>query len=255
MRKILSFFIFCLIALCASGQSLQSIVNDFHHSSGGSTTVTFTSGGNCTGFDSAAAVACFWLNNAPSSGNGVVLLLFTPSGDTISSVCDGTGTNQCTGSSTYQSEPAYSNVGSGFQSQVWYTCNYQGVSGPSQTVTMVTNGSYIYALGLYMSGNTTTGTNCIDGYNKAQSTSAGTTATSGTITTTNAHDLFVGLSSQGYCSGDFVAGSDGQGNTMTQIDIRNVISTQYFNESATNTFSATTTMSSCTWNEEAVAFK
>jgi hypothetical protein len=106
-----------------------------------------------------------------------------------------------------------------------------------------------------MTGNTTTGTGCNDGYNHNQSTSSGTAVTSNTITTTNTHDLLVGLMGNN-TGGTTSAGTDGQGNSMTlRMDRAGVTDITTFSETATNTYSAAMTISSSKWNGMVMAFK
>ena len=84
--------------------------------------------------------------------------------------------------------------------------------------------------------------------------------TSGAITTTNAKDLLLGLFGNN-SGGTNVIGTDGQGNTMTFAcgngtcgGAAGVVSIEYLQESATNTYTPNMTGPASTpWNGQAVA--
>lgn len=228
-----------LFALPCCGQIVLK-----HKASATPTTVTF--GIDC-GFGGGALHVSCNLGGTPATGDAVLVnvYLYTTT-DTVNSICDGTGTDGCTGSSTYTLETAVTN-GSNFKSYVGYTCNYVGTGTGTITVNQSGTGG-IYGLVMTATGNTTTGTNCKDGYTNTVNTSAGTSCTTPTITTTNAHDLLAGftIASGGY--GTYTVGADGQGNTFTARDAQaGVITSQTINETAANTY-----YSAGTWTTSSV---
>ena len=137
--------------------------------------------------------------------------------------------------------------GSTYVTSLWYTCNYTALTGSGKTITVNMNSStssFIYAAAVDLTGNTQTSTGCNDGYNHAQSTSANTAVLSGTIATTNAHDLVVEFQGNN-TGGTTTAGTDGQGHSMTlRSDSAGVADMSTVSESATNTYSAAFTISS-----------
>lgn len=245
-------------SLFAIPSGVQQIVQT-HALTASPTTVTYATNGNTIGSSLTTNVLTLtWSATAPSAGNAVALVTsWASTATSITSVGDGTGTGQTTGSSTYTCQPTYANA-SNFNSAVCYTCNYAGVSGSGKGLAITFSGtpsSFAYGAAVYMTGNTTSGTNCSDGYNKAQSTSNGTAVLSGTIATTNAHDLLVGFQGNN-TGGTTTAGADGQGNTMTlRSNASGVADVETFSESATNTYSAAFTISSSKWNGMVMGFK
>lgn len=221
-------------------------------SGGGATTVTWTNA-FCNISGGAANETCTIGNGTLSNGNAVILGMFLFSTtDTILGVCDGTGTNGCTGSSTYTIQPVYIN-GANFESYVIYTCNYQGTNGGVVNVHQSGTGG-MYGGVVVATGNSTS--SCSDGYNKAQSTSAGTAYQSGTITTTNAHDLLVAVGTNNSGASGFTNGTDGQGNTYTTgAATANVAYVGVLAESATNTYYGSVTGPSSPWNMEVIGIK
>jgi len=236
-----------LALLCASAWAQIDVMTTRRRAEApAGTTVTYQN--YCDGSNNEAVGTCT-LAGTPSAGNAVVGIVWMAQGGTLTSVCDGTGTGGCTGSSTYTINPKYSN-GSAFASYTFYTCNYSGSSHLS--LTFDTSRSY-YVVGVYASGNSTS--SCSDGYNKAQGTSAGTAHTSGTITTANANSLLVGLVSND-SGGTYTAGVDGQGNNYTaRANKLGVVMVETRTASATNTYSASATGPNAVWNAEIIAIK
>lgn len=218
------------------------------------TTVTYVS--SCHGNGAASSIACSSWGAAPTAGKQIVGVTWLPTSVNLTGVCDGTGTGGCTGSSTYTILTEYSNSPN-FHSYVWYTCNYAGTAaGGDITLTYSGSASGSYTAAVSASGGTTTGTGCNDGYNKAQSTSATTAWQSGTVATSNANDLMVGLFSNACGVASFTAGQDGAGNTYTaRVNDTNVVNVQTLAETATGTYYAAATGSSCQWNAEIFAIK
>ena len=205
------------------------------------TTVTYAS--NFCQTSGSSPVGCL-LNSTPTAGQAVeISYMFFGTSLTISSVSDG--------GSTYVQEGTYLN-GTSFGSGMIYTCNY---AGSSSTVTLTFTGpSTLYLSGVVATGNRTSG--CVDGYNKAQGTSTGTAWTSGTVTTTNPHDMLIGSGTNDCASSGLTAGVDGQGNSYTlRASNANAIGVETLNEVATNTYSASMTGPSCIWNMEVMAIR
>lgn len=168
----------------------------------------------------------------------------------VTSVCDGTGADGCTGSDTFTIEPAFVN-GSAFKSWVFFNCNS---TAPSANLTISFTGTASFSdVTIHQVGSQFTGSagGCVGGYNKAQSTSAGTTYTSGTLTTTHGNDLLIGLPSNGCGGSAYTAGVDGQGHTYTMQSSNNgVVGLESFQETTNNIYSASVTGPSCAWNME-----
>src|SRR5277367_3716383 len=127
---------------------------------GGGTTVIYGSNFG------AGAPGVTW-NTTPTAGKGVVYYAWGSVGFALagSAVCDGTGAGGCTGSSTYTCEAVYANA-SNYQTVACFTCNVVGTSG--QITATPSSGSLTDAVAISMSGQTSTSTNCLGGYNKAQ---------------------------------------------------------------------------------------
>jgi hypothetical protein len=143
--------------------------------------------------------------------------------------------------------------GSNFSSQVFYTCNFTGST--HLTLNLDTTRQY-YVAAVSITGNSTS--LCSDGYNKAQSTTGSSTSLlSGTVSTTNAGDLMIGLFTN-ECGGEtWTSGQDGSGHTYTQrADVSGVVMIQTLSQSATGTYSAAATFNAaCRWNAEVMAIK
>lgn len=242
-RSIAALLIFVLMLLTRPlrAQEYQVGSRSAFISSGSSTTVTYA-GIFCQN-GGASPLTCL-LSSTPAAGNAVSGgFMFFGSSITISSISDG--------GSTYSTEATYLN-GTSFGSFMFYTCNYAG-SSSTITITYTGPGS-IYGGAVAASGNRTTG--CVDGYNKAQGTSAGTTWTSGTVATTNAHDMLVGLGTNDCASSGLTAGTDGQGNAFgIRASNANAAGVETVNETATNTYSASMSGPSCIWNMEVMAIQ
>ena len=221
------------------------------------TTVSF--GGYAVGSGSVANLSIAW-NSSPSAGNGALTLVWHGTGTTITSVCDGTGTDGCTGSDTYTSLGSYSGTGA-FISDVFLMCN---LTNTGNFVVTPNTSTALYAESVWFSGQTTTGgaTGCSDGGGpKNNDGASGTANTSAAITTTNAHDLLLGLFGNN-TGGTYVIGTDGQGNAMTfacgngTCGGVGAISIEYRAESATNTYTpAITGPTNTGWIGQAVAIK
>ena len=254
MKRLIAALLISIFPALMQGQMLQAVVGQ-QANAATPTTVTFITNGWCNGNAGGNSTLCNWTSTAPAAGKGVVIgIMLFNSGQSVTSVGDGTGTNQLTGSSTYTCNSIYNN-GTNFSSEVCYTCNYQGVSGSGKSVTIL-GSEQLYVYGISMTGQTTSGTGCSDGYAHGQSTSAGTAMLSGTITTTNAHDLLIGFAANNCGSSPMTAGTDGQSNTMTMSGQQsNVAGIEYLAESATHAYQPSATTGSCKWNLEAMAFK
>jgi hypothetical protein len=228
-------------------------VNVLYNKGGAATTVTYS--GIVCGLSGGSTTETCNPGSTPTTGSAVVGFVFILNqSSTLTSVCDGTGANGCTGSSTYTIKPIFT-LGSASETYAFFTCNYVG-TGTTGTLTFVqTAAQGMYGEFITATGNTTTGTACNDGYAQAQNTSAVTTYTSGTVTTTNAHDLLVGMFGAQSASA-FTAGTDGQGNTYTARDSSaGAVMIETLAESATNTYSASATGSSSTYNAMVFAIK
>lgn len=215
---------------------------------GAGTTVTFSN--VCAGSNGGVTSGACTFVGTPVAGNAVALIVWTNSSITsVTAVADGGSTY------TAANGGAYANA-TNFKSWVFFTCNYAGTGIPiSFTFSGTTD---FYTAGIYATGNTTTSTNCNDGYNHNQSTSATTAATTSpnTITTTNAHDLMVGFSSNACGGAAATAGVDGQGNSYTlRQDQTGVVSAETLSESTIAAYIATATVVSCQWNMEALSIK
>lgn len=252
--KLKRFILFAAIAaIAAFGQSNSRalLLNSVGAPNG--TTVTYQS--SCNNGSTAQNTSCI-LGAAPAAGYAIVGVIAIQNAGSVTSVCDGTGTDGCTGSSTYTIQTKYQNSGSGWSTVSYYTCNFTGsVANKTIVVTLDSSRSY-YQVAVSASGNTTTSTNCNDGYNKAQQTTAGTAYQSATVATTNNNDLMVGLMGNGCGGSTMVAGTDGQGHTYTaRNDQAGVIAVETLAETATGTYYAAMTAASCGWNAEVYALK
>lgn len=193
---------------------------------------------------------CTWIASSPTAGSAVVGVVWISTTNSVVSVCDGTGATGCTGSSTYTINTKYNNA-SNFASVSFYTCSYAGTA-DNITITLTAGGS-VYSNGISATGNSTTA--CSDGYNQAQSTSAGTAYQSATITTTNAQSLLVGLFANG-CGGTYTAGTDGQGHTYTlRASNSGVTGAETLGALSTGTYYAAATGPNCVWNAAVMGVK
>lgn len=216
------------------------------------TTVTF--GGYGSAEATGVNVTGTW-NSSPSAGNGALLAYWHTNATNTVSVCNGTGTDGCTGSDTFTSLGTYVASGSAFKSEIYLMCNLTQTGNP--TITM-SGSSSVYAIFIYFSGQTTGG--CNDGSSpKDNQAASGTPYTTGAITTTNAHDLLLGIFYNN-TGGTYTIGTDGQGNAMTfatgsGTSVSGVVSIEYKNEAATNTYTPAITGPNTAWNGRAVAIK
>lgn len=222
--------------------------------SGGGTTVTFNTTTLSGDTSSTTTLSLPFTGAGITTGNAVAIMVgFQGVTATITSVCDGTGTNQCTGGSTYSSHTVLRNSTNSMQ--LWFTCNYQGT--PANGLTIVTSATvnYIYGAGGVATGNTTTGTNCDDGY-KDNSAASGTAYSTGAMTaTTNAHDLLFSFAMND-TGGTYTEGTDGQGNTMTiRANDSGVAAVSSFNETVTAAFNSSITGVSAHWEMAEFAIK
>jgi hypothetical protein len=235
MKRLLAILVLAAMAGLLLGS--QQIIVVKKKAAAAGTTVTYSA--YCNGDGTGCTFSA-----APSAHQAVVIDVWQLAGDTITTVCDGTGTGGCTGSSTYTSITKY--VQGAIASQIWYTCNFAGST--NITITGVTSG---YTTGVVATGNITS--SCSDGYNKAQGT--GTAALSGTITTTNAASLLIGFATNDV-GGTATAGNDGNGHSLVERAERsgaNNVAT--YNETSTGTYSASYTVPSSNWNMEVIAIK
>ena len=221
--------------------------------------------GGCNGSSTAQNAQCIWQGTKPSSGNALFGTIWIAYAGSVTSVCDGDVTSGdptgCTGSSTYYgttdltSFPAYTN-GTHFKSVSFFTCNFSGYTGSNAQLTVRLDSSRsFYIVTAIASGNSTS---CKDGYNKAQATSGTNSPVSGTIVTTNAGDLMVGLMTNNCGGAAYTAGQDGQSHTYTSRQQSNgVVLAETLSENATGTYSAAATGPTCTggWNAEVFAVK
>ena len=176
---------------------------------GASTTVTYASLSATFGNSDTAIIG-----SSPTTGSAIVgALFFFNNATTLTTVCDGTGTGGCTGSSTYTIEPIQTN-GTAFRSYLFFTCNFVGTGGGTVTVTPA-GADLPYGVLVVATGNTTTGTNCNDGYNYVVNTTTGLSCQTPTVTTTNAHDMLLGVSLIPSGPATYTPGTDGQGNAFT----------------------------------------
>lgn len=226
----------------------QYVFAGFRAPSGGTpTTVTYASQ-NCAGTSADCTFSNVTLHNFLG---GVVGRGNTT--DTLTSVCDGSGTGGCTGSSTYTIKPVYKN-GSSFESYVWYTCDAQNAGSNIVVQFTWSGGTGGYSVGDEGTGNSTTG--CEDQFAQGQGAS-GTTYTSGTTaTTTNANDLLLGFIMSWSGASALSAGSDGQGNTMTlDTNSSNVAGVEHYNETAKAAYAAAASGPNAAWNMHTLAVK
>jgi hypothetical protein len=245
----------CLLASLGFQQSNLLLVGQGKPAGGGGgTTVTFnttTTNGNISG---SAALALPFSGAGLTTGNAfVIMVAFHSVTATVLSVCDGTGTNQCTGGSTYNSETILRNTSDSIQ--VWYTCNYQGVAANGLSILLSASAPYIYAAGAASTGNTTTGTGCADQYKDSHGTTGTAYSTGAMSTTTTAHDLLFSFAMND-TGGTYTAGTDGQGNTMgIQANDSGVAAVASFNETTTAAFNSSITGTSTQWELAEFAIK
>lgn len=208
--RIVTFYV-GLLLLTVNGLATGTFVQSCQNSDGGSTTVTCPMGGT------------------PTAGHLLIgAVYFTPNTLTVSSISDG--------GSTFTTKTKV-NIDGDFGSVAFVACNAAS-TGATITITLSgTSGSTATFIGDY-SGNATS--SCDDGFNSG--TGTGTAALSGSVVTTNTTNLIVGI---GASLDDItVAGTDGNGHSMTLRGTGWAIRVEDVNVSATETATANATIGS-----------
>ena len=234
-------YILALLLLCAS-ICPQEPSGGVTVSPSGGTTVTFATGKTCGG-----STGCSWVGTTPSAGQAQIVSAWGSTTLTItgSNVSDGMG-------SVFTCNTVYLNA-TNFASVTCYTCNSVGGGNITLSPTL---GTTSYVAGIAAAGNSSTG--CIDAYNKNQSTSNGTALSCTALaTTTNTHDLLVGLMTNNTAASTYTAGTDSQGNTMAiQQNTSQVAMIETFNETTLAAFNPLATYGAgAKWNDECMAIK
>ena len=198
------------------------------------TTVLF--GGWGAGQNSTANIPLNW-NTTPTVGGGEIVFFWHLTTTTVTSVCNGTGTDGCTGSDTFVSLGALTNTAH-FVSEVYLLCN---VTHTNAVIITPNAAAQVYADGIFFTGQTVGG--CNDGFPAGTVNTGATPLTGPAVTTTNAHDLLTILASNACGGTAYAAGVDGQGNAMTDSGATNsgVLGISYRQLSATNTYTPTVT--------------
>ncbi len=239
LLSILSILVLSLVGFVFGQAGGKSVMGGNAVMGGGGVTVTPTTvtyASLSAGFGSSDTAV---IGSSPTTGSAIVgALFFFNNTVTLSTVCDGTGSGGCTGSSTYTIEPIQANSGgTAFRSYLFFTCNFVGTGGGNVTFTQSGGVDLPYGVLVVETGNTTTGTNCNDGYNYVVNTTTGLSCQTPTVTTTNAHDMLFGASLIINSYSTYTPGTDGQGNAFTNnVNVALAAVVQTINETAAKAY-------------------
>jgi hypothetical protein len=189
--------------------------------------------------------------SAPVAGT-MILGIISQAGTTgnVTKVCDGTGSDGCTGSDTFTILSAYVN-GTNFSSTIFYVCSAASATSANLTISWTGSSGSSYAGAIEIWGAASSG--CVGGHVQNKGASGTTYSISpSTLTPTSTNSLMVGLSSN-FNGNPITAGNDGQGNSYTlRANSTNVVGIETLAETSVQAYLATMTGPSTPWNMDAI---